>query len=94
MNDRGFGLYEPVSGTAPTIAGKNIANPIGSILSVAMMCEHAFARADARDLIESAVLATIRTCATADISLSAPPVTTAELGKAVTDRMRELATRG
>jgi 3-isopropylmalate dehydrogenase len=94
LNDQGFGLYEPVSGTAPTIAGKNIANPIGSILSVAMMCEHAFDRPDARELIESAVLATIRTRTTADISLSAPPVTTAELGKAVTDHMREMAPGG
>ncbi|WP_051753940.1 isocitrate/isopropylmalate dehydrogenase family protein [Streptomyces achromogenes] len=94
LNDRGFGLYEPVSGTAPTIAGKNIANPVGSILSVAMMCEHAFGRVDARELIESAVLATIPGRATADISGPGPAVTTAELGKAVADRMREIAAGG
>jgi 3-isopropylmalate dehydrogenase/3-benzylmalate dehydrogenase len=37
LNSSGFGLYEPVHGTAPDIAGKNIANPFGAIASVMMM---------------------------------------------------------
>lgn len=42
LNKHGFGLYEPSSGSAPDIAGKGIANPIGQILSVAMMLEYSF----------------------------------------------------
>lgn len=42
LNNQGFGLYEPISGSAPDIAGKNIANPIGQILSVAMMLKYSF----------------------------------------------------
>jgi 3-isopropylmalate dehydrogenase/3-benzylmalate dehydrogenase len=40
MNEKGFALYEPVHGTAPDIAGKGIANPIGAIESVRLMLEH------------------------------------------------------
>ena len=42
LNKNGFGLYEPTSGSAPDIAGKGIANPIGQILSAAMMLEYSF----------------------------------------------------
>ena len=49
------GVYEPCHGTAPDIAGQGIANPIGTILSVAMMFEYGFARADAARCIEAAV---------------------------------------
>jgi 3-isopropylmalate dehydrogenase len=48
-------LYEPIHGTAPDIAGKGIANPIGSILSTAMMLRLSFGMADEADSIESAV---------------------------------------
>jgi len=49
------GIYEPTHGSAPDIAGKGIANPAGTILSVAMMFEHAFARPDVARKIEAAV---------------------------------------
>ena len=49
------GIYEPVHGTAPDIAGQGIANPIGTLLSVAMMFEYAFARPDLARSIETAV---------------------------------------
>lgn len=42
LNQNGFGLYEPCSGSAPDIAGKGIANPIGQILSAALMLSHSF----------------------------------------------------
>jgi len=42
MASGSFGLYEPVHGTAPDIAGKNLANPLASILSMAMMLRHSF----------------------------------------------------
>jgi 3-isopropylmalate dehydrogenase len=38
-NGRAFGLYEPIAGTAPDIAGRDIANPVGAILSAAMLCQ-------------------------------------------------------
>ncbi len=50
------GIFEPVHGSAPDIAGQGIANPIGAILSVAMMFEFAFARGDISAIIEDAVL--------------------------------------
>ncbi|MEW6561692.1 MAG: 3-isopropylmalate dehydrogenase [Pseudomonadota bacterium] len=49
------GLYEPCHGSAPDIAGKNIANPLATILSVAMMMRYTFAREDVAQRIEGAV---------------------------------------
>ena len=49
------GLYEPVHGSAPDIAGKNIANPLAAILSVEMMLRYSFDRSDTADRILSAV---------------------------------------
>ena len=49
------GLYEPIHGSAPDIAGKDIANPLATILSVAMMLRFSFNNANAADKIESAV---------------------------------------
>ena len=48
-------MYEPVHGSAPDIAGQNLANPIAMILSVAMMLRYTLNLADAADSIESAV---------------------------------------
>ena len=50
-----FGLYEPIHGSAPDIAGQDRANPIGSILSAAMMMFSSFHRKDVSDAIEAAV---------------------------------------
>jgi 3-isopropylmalate dehydrogenase len=55
----GFGLYEPISGTAPDIAGKNIANPIGSILSAAMLARYSLGNEAAAAAIERAVAETL-----------------------------------
>jgi 3-isopropylmalate dehydrogenase len=49
------GLYEPVHGTAPDIAGKDLANPLASILSMAMMLRHSFGQAENARRVESAV---------------------------------------
>ena len=49
------GLYEPIHGSAPDIAGKDIANPIGTILSAAMMLRFSFDMAEEADCIENAV---------------------------------------
>ncbi len=50
-----FGLYEPAGGTAPDIAGKDLANPIAQILSAALMLRHSFGLEDAARSIEAAV---------------------------------------
>jgi 3-isopropylmalate dehydrogenase len=57
--DRLFGLYEPAGGTAPDIAGKDMANPIAQILSAALMLQHSFKLRQAHDLILAAVTKTI-----------------------------------
>jgi 3-isopropylmalate dehydrogenase len=49
------GLYEPIHGSAPDIAGKNLANPLGTILSVALMMRYTFNHEQAANRIESAV---------------------------------------
>jgi len=51
----GKGMYEPIHGSAPDIAGKDIANPLATILSVAMMLRYTFDRIDLADRIEQAV---------------------------------------
>lgn len=55
LNDTKFGLYEPSHGSAPDIAGKNIANPIATILSAAMMLRYSFDLDEAADAVENAV---------------------------------------
>jgi 3-isopropylmalate dehydrogenase len=54
-----FGLYEPIHGSAPDIAGKDIVNPLGSILSAAMMLRESFGMTESADAIESAVRAVL-----------------------------------
>ena len=55
LNERNFGLYEPIHGSAPDIAGKGIANPLATILSAAMMLRYTFSMADVADRMEAAV---------------------------------------
>jgi len=80
-----LGLYEPVHGTAPDIAGRNIANPLAAILSVAMMLRHSFEQAGGADRIHDAVGAVLRKgYRTADIfQPGMRQVGTEEMGDAV-----------
>lgn len=55
LGDESFGLYEPIHGSAPDIAGKNIANPMATILSAAMMLRISFGLLEEADAIENAV---------------------------------------
>ena len=55
LNETKFGLYEPSHGSAPDIAGKNIANPIATILSAAMMLRYSLDLDEAADAVEVAV---------------------------------------
>jgi 3-isopropylmalate dehydrogenase len=54
-----FGLYEPIHGSAPDIAGQDKANPIGTILSAAMLLRLSLGRTDAADAVEAAVSAVL-----------------------------------
>jgi 3-isopropylmalate dehydrogenase len=83
-----FGLYEPAGGTAPDIAGKNLANPIAQILSSALMLRHSFGLDDAATAIENAVRSTIDSgCRTGDIfnpkETNVRRVGTREMGDAI-----------
>jgi 3-isopropylmalate dehydrogenase len=55
LNEKSQGLYEPIHGSAPDIAGKGIANPLATILSVAMMLRYSLKRGDLADKVEGAV---------------------------------------
>jgi 3-isopropylmalate dehydrogenase len=55
LDERNKGLYEPIHGSAPDLAGKDIANPLGTILSLALMFRYTFASAEVAERIESAV---------------------------------------
>ncbi len=83
-----LGLYEPIHGSAPDIAGKGIANPTGTILSAAMLLRHSLGlEAEAR-AIEAAVGAAIDAGKhTADLG-AAQPINTAQMGAAVRERLK------
>ncbi|AEI14421.1 3-isopropylmalate dehydrogenase [Flexistipes sinusarabici DSM 4947] len=59
LNEEGFGLYEPIGGTAPDIAGQNIANPTAQILSAALMLRYSFGMDEAATDIECAIEKTL-----------------------------------
>jgi len=60
LTDGNFGMYEPVHGSAPDIAGQDKANPIATILSAAMMLRYTFGLTLAADSIENAVQALLK----------------------------------
>ena len=83
-----FGFYEPAGGTAPDIAGKNLANPIAQILSVALMLRYSFQLNDAANAIDAAVTKAINSgLRTGDIynaaEVTAKRVGTREMGDAI-----------
>jgi 3-isopropylmalate dehydrogenase len=86
-------LYEPVHGSAPDIAGKGIANPLGSILSIAMMLRMTLNRPDDANLLERAVdIALAAGARTADIAeRGAARLSTQEMGDAVLSALEKVA---
>jgi 3-isopropylmalate dehydrogenase len=84
------GLYEPIHGSAPDIAGKNIANPIATILSVAMMLRHSLEQFEAADLVEKAVTKVLESgIRTADIAIPGQtPIGTDAMGDAIVNALR------
>ena len=67
----GPGLFEPVHGPANDLTGKGVANPVGAILAVALMLEHAFRKPQIARAVEAAVVATLRERRTPDVGGSA-----------------------
>jgi 3-isopropylmalate dehydrogenase len=85
MDEKGKGLYEPIHGSAPDIAGKGVANPLATILSAAMMLRYSLGRAAEADRLEAAVRKVLRQgLRTADIYTDGcRKVGTREMGDAV-----------
>ncbi len=92
LNEEGKGMYEPCHGSAPDIAGQGIANPLATILSVAMMLRYSLAENKAADLIETAVSNVLdQGFRTADIySEGTTKVSTADMGDAVISALGKL----
>ncbi|MCG9078574.1 3-isopropylmalate dehydrogenase [Laribacter hongkongensis] len=85
LDANGKGLYEPIHGSAPDIAGKGVANPLATILSVAMMLRYTFGETAAADRIDNAVKAVLaKGLRTADIwQPGTEKVGTRQMGDAV-----------
>ncbi|QTH65071.1 3-isopropylmalate dehydrogenase [Psychrosphaera ytuae] len=97
LNEKQFGLYEPAGGSAPDIAGKNIANPIAQVLSAAMMLRYSLNQNEAADAIELAVNKVIaKGQVTADLASNkienSSPLSTSQVGTAIAQAI--LATAG
>jgi 3-isopropylmalate dehydrogenase len=91
LGDGRRGLYEPIHGSAPDIAGKGIANPLGTISSVAMLLRHSLGLEEEARAVERAVDAAITAGArTADMGSPSPggrTLSTQEMGEAVRERL-------
>lgn len=81
LNEQGFGLYEPAGGSAPDIAGQNIANPIAQILSLALLVRYSLKRDDIAKAIEQAVNKTLEQGArTIDLARGEKHISTDDMG--------------
>ncbi|MCG5527758.1 3-isopropylmalate dehydrogenase [Halorhodospira sp. 9621] len=88
LDEHGKGLYEPVHGSAPDIAGQDKANPLATILSVAMMLRYSLGAGEAADRVEAAVGAVLEEgLRTPDLQGGTRPVGTREMGEAVAQRL-------
>ena len=85
----GKGLYEPIHGSAPDIAGKGVANPLAQILSLAMMLRYTFSLPDVATRVEGAVRKTLGSgLRTGDIAIKGEKIcSTGEMGAAVVAKM-------
>ena len=88
LDKNGKGMYEPIHGSAPDIEGKNLANPLATIMSVSMMLKYSLGNAELADKVDAAVKAVIQQgLRTADIYVDGVAgtklVSTSEIGNAV-----------
>ena len=91
LNETKFGLYEPSGGSAPDIAGQNIANPIATILSAAMMLRYSFDLDQEADAVENAVKQVLKDgYRTIDImSEDCTQVKTSQMGDLIAERIHK-----
>jgi 3-isopropylmalate dehydrogenase len=83
-------LYEPIHGSAPDIAGKGIANPIGTIASAAMLLRHSALLNEEAQAVEDAIAAVIEEGArTADLAYGSPSLSTREMGDRIAAKLAE-----
>jgi len=89
LGSGGPGLYEPIHGSAPDIAGQGVANPSGAILSVALMLRYSLDCAAGAEAIEAAVAGAIAAGQrTRDVAVRGQtPLSTVEFGQAIIDRL-------
>ena len=91
---KGVGLFEPVHGSAPDIAGKGIANPIGAIASAAMLLEHSFGLREESRAVTAAIEAALRTgLRTADLAPAGAPASTTEMVTAIAAEIAPIPAR-
>jgi 3-isopropylmalate dehydrogenase len=92
LDAEGKGMYEPIHGSAPDIVGKGLANPLATILSLAMMLRYSLRQAELAGLVDTAVGNVLNQgFRTADIADGSHSVSTSEMGDAVVAAMRALA---
>ena len=90
LGQGGPGLYEPIHGSAPDIAGTDKANPLATILAAAMLLRHSLGLAEEADAIELAVSGVLADgLRTADIARGAASIGTKEMGAAVIGRFHQ-----
>jgi len=90
LDKHGKGMYEPIHGSAPDIAGLNKANPLATILSVSMMLRYSLAESTLADRVEDAVSKVLDIgLRTEDIAENSSAVSTSEMGDAVVKVLRE-----
>ena len=84
-----LGLYEPIHGSAPDIAGQGIANPLAMILSSAMLLRHSLELEEEADAVEQAIASVIADgCRTADIATAdEQPLSTSEMTAAIIGKL-------
>ena len=96
LGDGSRGLYEPIHGSAPDIAGQGIANPLATILSTAMLLRYSLGLEREADAVERAVAKTLddglRTPDIAGSSQNVKVVSTAEMGDAVAKSLKTALT--
>jgi 3-isopropylmalate dehydrogenase len=85
LSDGGPGIFEPVHGSAPDLAGRGVANPTAMLRTTAMLLEHGLGRPDEAAELMRAVESAIQSTPTADLGGSA---TTSEFGSAVREQLR------
>jgi len=92
LDSNGKGMYEPIHGSAPDIAGKSIANPLATLMSVAMLLRYSLDEAELANKIDLAVGNVLNQgFRTADIADGGNTVSTIEMGDAVVAAMRALS---